>query len=481
MMNNGRIESESANEHTPRILFKPGNWMTKIDFINHLVLFNNVLIAVMSEKDGGKTAFSNVLLSNMDKRIQAVSMTVEALCSREDVLAQMAALLQATDEINMAALVSKVNERKSLVLIIIDNAHYLPEPLIEEMMLALKNQGDSGFFHLCFIADNSLTTTLNHLSNTQFRNLTHMIELGGLSESETRTYVLQRAMNAHWIHKPLGEAQYKQFYQLTKGNLAKINSSLESFIKEYKNKKLSAKKKLIRRSSVLTGTAIILAVFYVNFSGIYQFYQTRTFNDNYVVRGLLVKANQERSQPLESHIASWNESATLVLVEDASPKKLIIENENDDELDAMTNMALVDKVVVIPTIKSAKEGLKASLFPKEQEVAVLESQLTEVPKMRTHSVIKEKVALKKSEAKAYTIQLIASHRISDIHRFRKNNQLIDHTKVRHFSNSKGDWYVLTLGEFENRTSAQSQTNQLPEHLAKLKPWVRAVQGLPEIG
>lgn len=60
----------------------------------------------------------------------------------------------------------------------------------------------------------------------------HTIELGALNESEARTYVLQRAMASHLISKPLSDAQITQFYQLTKGNLAKINNDLEAFVNQ---------------------------------------------------------------------------------------------------------------------------------------------------------------------------------------------------------------------------------------------------------
>ena len=88
-------------------------------------------------------------------------------------------------------------------------------------MIATHNQKDFGFFHLCMVSDYSVVATLNNLAADEFNNLVHTIELGSLSESEARTYVLQRAMTARLINKPLADAEFKQFYQLTKGNIGK--------------------------------------------------------------------------------------------------------------------------------------------------------------------------------------------------------------------------------------------------------------------
>ena len=100
------------------------------------------------------------------------------------------------------SIVAQINERKAHVLLIIDDAQHMPEDFISDVIIAIKNQEDFGFFHLCLVSDYSVVATLNNLSADQFNNLVHTIELGSLSESETRTYVLQRAMAAHLINKP---------------------------------------------------------------------------------------------------------------------------------------------------------------------------------------------------------------------------------------------------------------------------------------
>ena len=168
------------------------------------------------------------------------------------------------------SIVSQINERNAYVLLVIDNAQYLPESLVRELIIAIKSQGDFGFFHLCLISDYSLVATLNNLVTDQFSDLIYNIELGLLSESETITYVQQRAITTHLINKPLTDIQCKRFYQLTKGNLSKINNNLESFVFNYYSEEKRKKKFLVKKLSLALSAVIISSLTYVYFSALYQ-------------------------------------------------------------------------------------------------------------------------------------------------------------------------------------------------------------------
>ena len=52
-MKDGQLQIDVGTANHLRSLFKPSSWLSEIDFINHLVLFNNVLVTVLSEKSGG--------------------------------------------------------------------------------------------------------------------------------------------------------------------------------------------------------------------------------------------------------------------------------------------------------------------------------------------------------------------------------------------------------------------------------------------
>lgn len=502
-MTNGTIQLETGAVNQPRTLFKPGSWLSKIDFINHLILFNNVLITVLSEKEGGKTSFSTLLQNNLDQQIKSVAMTAKAPCDRQEIINHIATQLHLNNDAhtNIQSIVSQVNERKAHVLLIIDDAQHVPESLIKEAMMAIKNQGEFGFFHFCMVSDYSVVASLNNLANEQFNNLIHSIELGALNESETRTYVLQRAMNARLINRPLSDAQFKQFYQLTKGNLAKINSSLESFILKCSEPQKNNKMQLLKRTGIAASAAIVAGASYLYFNGgltLEQFPEIAQLTASAPIKDILgdipVVAQKEE---LTSVIASWQDSSTRQLVHYALPKKQILDDMYDEE-DNFNTVAIVDKVVVIPTVKRTRETLAQAQPDVATLPVVTEHTLAQAPKtvqpnavnmakavkptkaVKVAKAVKAPV-IKKIKGNVYTIQLVASHRVSDVHRFKRSNKLFANAKVRHFTNAKGSWYILTLGEFDSRAKAQNKAKTLPADLAKLNPWIRPVVGLSNIG
>ncbi len=468
-MKDGMIQLDLGAVTQPRTLFKPVSWLAKIDFINHLILFNNVLITVLSEKKGGKTCFSTLLQNNLDQQIKSVSMTVAAPCERTSIINDIATRLHLNVDENtdIHSIASQINERKAHVLLVIDNAQHLPESFIKEAMLAIKSQESFGFFHLCLVSDYSVVATLNQLAVEQFNNLIHTIEIGSLNESETRTYVLQRAMAERLITKPLSDEQFKAFYQQTKGNLAKINSSLEGFILQCSAPKKAKKAMTLKRTSAAITAAVVAGVSYMYIDMVKLPFSTETAS-------LESKAALTvQSVQLASLIPAWTDSSTRQFVHFALPKKQIL--DDFDEEQNVTTVAIVDKVVVIPTVK-----VNSVDFDSQASMAmILESQLVKIPEF-THKVVAKK-SYAKAGANKFTIQLAASHKKTDVNRFRQSNKLFANTKVRHFTNAKGTWYILTLGEYASRNQAQVQANKLPSELAKLNPWIRSVSGLGNVG
>ncbi len=482
-MKNGSVQYDVGTVNQNRALFKPASWLTKVDFINHLILFNNILITVLAEIEGGKSSFSNVLLAHLDTQIKSIAMSIKPPCRRQEVIETIASQLHLNVDAHsdLSSLVQQINERKAHVLLVMDDAQHLPEEIIKEMLLAIKSQGHFGFFHLCLVSDYSVIATLNNLAADQFNNLVHTIELGPLNESETRTYVLQRAMTKCLINKPLSESQYKQFYQLTKGNLAKINHNLESFIIKCSRQKQYDKSVLLKKvgAALTCAAAIGFAYFYLN---MHRTAFIAKPEPKVLPQKPLVTVEKAPEQ-LVSYIASWEDSSTIRLVEYAIPKNQpldLVDEDNDNQ-----PKAIVDKVVVIPTIPAKREPrLDAPLL-------VLPSQLVKIefPKpierARTAALKQAVQLLKKPQIannkNAFTIQIAASHNIGDINRFKNSNKFLAQTKVRHFSNAKGTWYILTVGEFSSRNQALEQAKKLPAPFAKLNPWVRPLAGLANLG
>lgn len=137
-----------------------------------------------------------------------------------------------------------------------------------------------------------------------------------------------------------------------------------------------------------------------------------------------------------------------------SPKRII-----DVAIDDETNDTLVvrDRVVVIPKILHVPKttpGVKINRIEKSQNNAV---------------------------NKQFTIQLLASFRRDDILRFVNSHKLNKDVKIRLTKRNDENWYVLTLGEFNQLEKAQAAIKNLPPGLGKYNPWIRSVEQLRSQG
>ena len=524
-MKDDTIQVELGAATQPRVVFKPGSWVAKIDFINHLILFNNVLIAVLAEKEGGKTCFSTLLQNNLDQQVKSVTITLTPPCDRQVLIDDICSQLHLNNDpfTDIDSIVAQVNERKAHVLIVIDNAQHLQEELIKEAMQAIKKQDSFGFFHLCILSDYSVIASLNRLAVEQFDNLIHTIELGNLNEAETRTYVLQRAMNARLINRPLTDAQFKQFYQLTKGNLAKINSSLEQFIFKSSNQTAISPKFNLKKASMAVSAVVVAAVSYLYVNNLDEEpVKPIQAAIKQVINKVRFAAENHKQLPtadtLISQIPSWQDSSTRQLVHFALPKKQVLdEYEELYPEETINTVALVDKVLAIPTIKAKAEprvaGPKIAAKPELPAIKALQS-LTKTAVLNTKAIapvlavkpaetdipvsviaaispnqharpldatVKSTKTVSAPSANKFTIQIAASHKEEDVTRFMKSNKLFAKATVRHFTNDKGTWYILTMGEYSTINQAQARANKLPPEIAKLNPWIRPVSGLTKIG
>jgi hypothetical protein len=236
----------------------------------------------------------------------------------------------------------------------------------------------------------------------------------------------------------------------------------------------------LKRIALTITSAIVVGVSYTYYDMNHSHFISNLINSTSSKEQPVTKITSQESELLISHIASWQDSSIRQLVHYALPKKQIL-SDMEEEAQNLNTVALVDKVVVIPKINVTNSFIE----PISLAVAVIpESKLVAIRDINSVHLNRPQLAkgsVNKPESNQYTIQLVASHNINDVHRFRKDNQLKDTTIIRHFNNAKGTWYVLTLGEYNSINQAQLKVKNLPSKLAKLNPWVRNVSGLANIG
>ncbi|HHF7345852.1 TPA: AAA family ATPase [Legionella feeleii] len=499
--------SESGNQdENPRAkhVFKPSSWLTKIDFINHLVLFNNKMLTVLAEQGGGKTTFIGLLQAGLDTSIKSHVMTATAPFSQTDFLAQLAAIFHLRDdaEPTIANILHQINERKAHVLVIIDEAQHLPDVLLQDILIALQQQKETNFFHFCLVSDFSIVASLNKLKADSFEPLIHTLEPGVLTESEMKTYLLHSLPAPKRLDKTMTDKRLGQFYQLTGGNIARINSQMINYFCPG-SLKAGVKQKSFAKSMNIAASLVIAVLASVY---IWQ-------HQNLVSPDKLLPPKQDLPEPVSviseeplssivpavpqiqnepelasempvieqeliSKIPAWYIAAEVQPVQ-PPPLKRITNIVLDDDDGNDDSLVVMDRVVVIP-----KTLQRQSLTGMESENPAVRENISDAQlkqKISQSVAEKEKVIKDKTIKEQYTIQLQSSQNQDDLKRFMRTHHIELHAAIRLTKRQGMDWYVLTLGEYDQFAQAKAVVSNLPTDLIRFKPWIRSLSGLKELG
>jgi DamX protein len=486
-------------------VFKPGSWLDKIEYINHLVLVNNILIAILAEPASGKTTFVNLLQSDLDPRIKSQVLRATVSFSQRDFLAQLdaASHLAIDTEINLANLVADINERKEPLLIIIDDAQHLPESFLQEALFEIKNQGSKGCFHLCLVADFSLAATLNKLEG----DFIHTLEPGNLTAIETKTYLRSVLPASKKLDKTMTEQGLAKFYDLTKGNIASINAEMTAYFSPASANSDDQYKYLLRGASFLAAAAIALvASSYIwpnrflpsseDFMDEYE--STQTYAEISQPLPSLIPIIPEREPILVSQLTDINQElrskrslipswyvAALNQQAQPSPRRVVdikIDDENDDSLVVRDRVVVIPKMLTILPIEQVAKNVvpKIPALTKQRVLVVRKQKALAIKKQRPQAVAKQSVQAKVNN-KPFTIQLMASLSQQNLKRFVESHKINETVKIRLTKRDGIDWYVLTIGEYNQKEHAKAVIKNLPAELARFNPWIRPVAQLKGLG
>ena len=454
-----KFHVSTEKPQTSKALLMPNSWQTTIDFIKYLALENNVMPVILGEQGSGKTAFSHLLHAELNPHMQTYMIAGGPLFNRVFFLQQLKDVLGIVDEFSLTKLIHLKNEQKSHMLLIIDDAQFLATDFIEELLRELRQQGSTGYFHVCLISDFSLVPILNKLAEETFKDAIHSIELGALSESETKTYLLQHLAMRNNVEKLVTDARVKLFYQLTAGHFMDIHRQMIGFFGDLKvpSKQGQFRWPMAVSLVVLVTTGYILTTKY--------YLTSPTLNQAVIVANADKKTIHSQVEPLLlSSIPSyeWGALRQAIVATPIRRADLIVASEEDETM-PMESMGVVDKVIVAPKIMSTKEG-------KIKSVPVVPAEKKKIS-----------TAAPSIETNLFTIQLLASHNKKKLQYFANAHHLKGKVQLRRSLNQGVAWYVLTLGEYSQRQLAQEAANKLPKEIVNYKPWVRAIADFKAAG
>lgn len=470
----------------------PLNWQLNKERIQHLVTLNHVLTVVLGNEGSGKTSFMKQLAVHMSPFFPVVTYDAQSPSDISTLLQKMSQQFHlASEKIHsIKDLILQLNERKQSVFLIIDDAHWLPEPFIREILIMMQTQKDM-YVHVCLIADYSIVATMNHFE-LMFPELTQSLELGGLSLDELIVYVKNRYVHDTTLEGLPPEA-WKKFYTLTDGSIERIHQIYASWQKEATQLPLAKSKKGLLTRGMIAGVTLVAAIFFINL-GYKSFNQidfkatstTMSVEKPEILTSQLVDVPslQHSELPpvdvavfeksLDSQLISMDASGVRQPMEtgmlNTSVNSEGVDDSSDDDSNEMMEepKPVMDKVIVIPNVSAAHKEVIPTIQPEIPQVVAKKDTKPVLPKIEN------------TQNGRYTIQLSSGSELKDL---RKIQLALDgslKTTIYQMNRNGKQWYLLTLGQYVNRDTAQKTISKV--HGVKgQKPWVRSVAGLTKIG
>lgn len=485
-------------------LLKPRDWLNKINFIKQSLLLNNAIMVVMADEEGGKTSFVHLFLEENFEDINFVALDAKGLTCAADLLKKIGHLFSEPALHNLASMVELIQQNQKHVALILDNAHELSVELLQELVATAQPSHSENYFHICLVANYAINHCFNLLDIEDFAPTIQTITLGNLTENETKTFISREIMN-ECRGQFIDDQHAKSFFNLTGGNISLINKHLPALKKKFQS---SAPKKNKIEQVALSCCAIVTvaASVYIwqNLPYVSTVYHQVTGSN------LLIANNSEAvlnsTQTYESKIPSYNIAAKYSNVQPPPLNELF--NIPDDEDEALEKMAVVDSVVkvpkslhryiVLPQAMHRKNATSSVAEDITTPVAVQESSTfsgvlaSSIASLKTLPRVAKKIAIKSpknthplkqtlNKETNYTIQLLASKNKWDAkHYLAKHPAQSTRLKTWQTHKNGESWFVVTLGQFNERQAALAAVKKLPNELASAHPWVRDNQGLKRL-
>ena len=306
----GLREAPFSEAHDDRFLYLEPERAQRLNMLQHMVQYSDLLLMMTGERGSGKSALLQRLLNSLSEQWQVCQVYANTMMDAEQLLFQIARsfavenLPQTSSDLQeqLYQRLASLHERDKVPLLIVDDAHELPQDALE-MLFQLADVETSGgkLVRIILFCEPQIETMLDSPSISSLRDrITHRLEMPGLSEEETAEYIKHRmAVSGFDGTSPFTPKMIKKIHKSAHGLPAKINvlahESLEEgdiVVAEIDDVIHEPKERRITPLHMLLGGVVVILVAVVL---VYQDDINRLFEGQ--VDHELLEANMPKSAP----------------------------------------------------------------------------------------------------------------------------------------------------------------------------------------
>jgi DamX protein len=234
LANYGLTEAPFSNLHDDRFLYLDAERAQRLNLLQHMTQYSNLLLIVQGEHGVGKTSLLSRFIKNKAGNWHICEVTANTMMDAGQLLFQAAQgfgleqLPQDSGELQemLYARVAELHHGDQIPLLVIDDAHELPkDALLAIFHLADAQVDDANLLRIILFAEPQIEKILNAKDVRPLRErITHTMEIPPLDEDTTAEYLKHRMAVAGFNGgSPFTPKMVKRIYKASAGIPERIN------------------------------------------------------------------------------------------------------------------------------------------------------------------------------------------------------------------------------------------------------------------
>jgi type II secretory pathway predicted ATPase ExeA len=470
-------------------LYNIESWTAHFQLLQHLILYNNVLMVMTSKKGNGKTTFANQFSKSLPEQFVAHTISATDDLTGKELQLRLIQLFSLnsvglnTNDI-VGGYLEQLKSRKQHAVLIIDNAHLLSDEILQMLFYYISRQSETAYLHFLLVGDTELIAYIENELGENHESV-HFFDLPGMTVQETEGYLTERLKDAGFAKQlPFDKHTLLSIHKKSEGNFKQLLLLAKDTFLAF-NKLNRLQQTFLWRRYVATGlvSSLVIVFSFLLAPGLMK-NKLKTESITLPQRQFAPVHDLVKHETLDVVIEPLEETVKpsviahgiKKIVAQKSIKAVKHKKKKRLALKALIKHKIEKKVIPEPSMDTQLKAIAADRKSRERTRHVVLDSVIVLPSP-LDGVASWAESIPITETNHYVIQLLASTKVKAIQHFVKTHSLPDDLKLYKTHHKDRDWYTLVLGNFLSRSEAKKAIKTLPKTILSMSPWVRSTKKL----
>ena len=464
-----------------RDFFAGGNRQELLDRILKHLCYSSSMVTVQGCLGAGKTTLANWCRESLGEEAVCTLVTATLFMNRTQFLEKVQQQLslnsgpentqepgntvrQLADQLLL--------EAKSLI-VLVDDAHELGCDVIEEISDLLTNSN----IKVLLLGESQLGSLLENTLSDELHDRVAEFELDNLGSDDTIDYLRFKLASAGYSKSiPVAGGRLGELCNSSNGVPGAINALIAD---ELAKQSVASTPDVARLALMIPGTKYwaVAVVLLVVLTALVIFQDPVVEDEMQVALSELEQESDRIQIPVSIETTEDDSAAVVAAVQSNEPADTPAvvagsANQSPEPVVTAAEVELVGTDQETSGPQAPQSEPDPPLVDEPELAAVAESPVASVPAELNVSTFEQ--ALLSSPADNFTVQIMGSRSESSVQEFVQYEADFDNSGYFETRFQDRPWFVVVLGNFEERNAAMEAIDDLPQSLRTLQPWIRTL-------